>query len=136
LEKANVHVESHLAEEIPLVRGNNGKLQQVFLNLVLNARDAMNEMGGGVLRVHTKSGGFGVQVEISDTGPGIPRDHLARIFDPFFTTKGSKKGTGLGLSVTYGIVEEHGGMIEADSDPGQGATFRLEFPAARKPVNA
>jgi signal transduction histidine kinase len=73
---------------------------------------------------------------VSDSGPGIPRENLARIFDPFFTTKGARKGTGLGLSVSYGIVEEHGGVIEVESKPGEGTVFRLEFPAAKKAVNA
>jgi hypothetical protein len=139
IEKTGIRVETSLADSLPPIRGNNGRLQQVFLNLFLNARDAMNEMQNGdarVLVVESRNGGAGIVVEIRDTGPGIPRDHLSRIFDPFFTTKGSKKGTGLGLSVTYGIVEEHGGMIVADSAPGQGAIFRLEFPAVRKPVNA
>jgi PAS domain S-box-containing protein len=139
IEKTGIRVDVTLAEALPQIRGNAGKLQQVFLNLFLNARDAMNEMNGDharVLAVESRNGGAGVVVEIRDTGPGIPREHLSRIFDPFFTTKGTKKGTGLGLSVTYGIVEEHGGMIEADSAPGQGAIFRLEFPAVRKPVNA
>ena len=75
-------------------------------------------------------------VEVRDSGAGIPREHLDRIFDPFFTTKGSRKGTGLGLSVSYGIVEEHGGMIAVESNPGEGALFRVELPAARKVVNA
>jgi signal transduction histidine kinase len=86
--------------------------------------------------VRTSANGAAVRVEVRDTGPGIPREHLTRIFDPFFTTKGAKKGTGLGLSVSYGIVEEHGGMIVADSAPGEGAIFRLEFPASRNAVNA
>jgi hypothetical protein len=134
LEKALVKVEASLTEGLPPVRGNVGKLQQVFLNLILNARDAME--GGGTLTVRTSANGAAVRVEVRDTGPGIPREHLTRIFDPFFTTKGAKKGTGLGLSVSYGIVEEHGGMIVADSAPGEGAIFRLEFPASRNAVNA
>jgi hypothetical protein len=139
IEKTGIRVEVNLKDPLPPIRGNAGKLQQVFLNLFLNARDAMNDMTNGdarVLAVESRNGGAGVVVEIRDNGPGIPREHLSRIFDPFFTTKGTKKGTGLGLSVTYGIVEEHGGMIVADSAPGQGAIFRLEFPAVRKPVNA
>ena len=135
-EKAGVQVESDLAEPLPPIRGNASKLQQVFLNLFLNARDAMAELSGGKLRVTTSVTAGGVGVEIRDSGPGIARDHLDRIFDPFFTTKGARKGTGLGLSVTYGIVEEHGGSIQADSRPGEGAVFRLEFPAVRKIVHA
>ena len=135
LEKARVEVRPELGD-LPPIRGNAGKLQQVFLNLILNARDAMSDSGGGTLTVVTRPGGPGVSVEVRDTGPGIPRDQLARIFDPFFTTKTARKGTGLGLSVSYGIVEEHGGSIEADSRPGEGAVFRLVFPAVRKPVNA
>jgi two-component system NtrC family sensor kinase len=135
MEKAAIELRLDLAEHLPVVRGNTGRLQQVFLNLFLNARDAMAG-SHGTLTVSTAAGGIGVHVEVRDTGPGIAREHLARIFDPFFTTKGARTGTGLGLSVSYGIVEEHGGVIEADSRPGEGAVFRLEFPAARKPVNA
>jgi signal transduction histidine kinase len=134
LGKSSVTVQAELHPGLPTVKGNPGKLQQVFLNLFLNARDAME--GGGTLTVRTLVNDSTACVEIADTGPGIPRDHLARIFDPFFTTKGAKKGTGLGLSVSYGIVEEHGGVIEARSEPGEGATFRLEFPAVRKTVHA
>jgi signal transduction histidine kinase len=132
-QKAGINVESELEEALPVIRGNAGKLQQVFLNLFINARDAMES--GGTLRVTTKPDAVGVRVEVSDSGPGIPRENLARIFDPFFTTKGARKGTGLGLSVSYGIVEEHGGVIEVESRPGEGTVFRLEFPAVKKAVN-
>jgi hypothetical protein len=133
-QKSSINVESDLETDLPLIRGNAGKLQQVFLNLFINARDAMES--GGTLRVTTKPDAVGVQVEVSDSGPGIPRENLARIFDPFFTTKGARKGTGLGLSVSYGIVEEHGGVIEVESKAGEGTVFRLEFPAVQKAVNA
>jgi hypothetical protein len=140
LQKHAIQVVTELQEDLPPVRGNAGKLQQVFLNLLLNARDAMSELPPGAprrLTLRTRQGRSAVEVEVADSGPGISRDQLPRIFDPFFTTKGARKGTGLGLSVSYGIVEEHGGVIEADSVPGQGATFRLEFPATdRKTVNA
>ena len=86
--------------------------------------------------MQTAASGAGVRAEVRDTGPGIPQELLNRIFDPFFTTKATRRGTGLGLSITYGIVEEHGGQIVADSRPGEGAVFRLEFPAVRKTVNA
>jgi PAS domain S-box-containing protein len=140
-EKQGITVATELGEALPAVRGNAGKLQQVFLNLLLNARDAMSELPPGAPRrieLRSQVAGEGaVRVEVRDSGPGIPREHLSRVFDPFFTTKGARKGTGLGLSVSYGIVEEHGGMIEADSTPGEGATFRLELPVAQgKTVNA
>ena len=108
-------------------------MQQVFLNLFLNARDAME--GGGQLSVRTWSQEGMARVEVSDTGAGIAPENLARIYDPFFTTKGAKKGTGLGLAVTYGIVKEHAGHIEVESRPNGGTRFILEFPLVRKPVN-
>lgn len=134
LEKAGIKVQLDLAEHIPSIKGNSGKLQQVFLNLFLNARDAMG--GGGVLTVKTRQAGDAAQVEIGDTGHGIQAENLSRIFDPFFTTKAGRKGTGLGLSVTYGIVREHNGSIEVDSQPGEGTRFHLEFPLARKAAHA
>jgi signal transduction histidine kinase len=106
------------------------RLQQVFLNLFMNARDAMPS--GGVLEVRTFCNNGSVEVEVADTGVGIPGDHLKRIFDPFFTTKTSGRGTGLGLSVSYGIIKEHAGKIDVRSTPGRGTAFRLEFPVARK----
>jgi two-component system, NtrC family, sensor kinase len=124
---AGVQTELNLADDVLPARANSGKLQQVFLNLFINARDAMP--GGGTLTVRSWSEGGFAHIEIADTGQGISPDHLARIYDPFFTTKGAKKGTGLGLSITYGIVQEHKGTIEVDSSPETGTCFRLEFPA-------
>jgi two-component system, NtrC family, sensor kinase len=134
-QKAGVATRLVLAENLPAIRGNSGKLQQVFLNLFINARDAM--AGGGGLDVRTWAEGSFVHVEVADTGQGIPSDLLPRIYDPFFTTKGPKKGTGLGLSITYGIVQEHNGIIEVDSTPGLGTRFRLEFPStAARPLRS
>jgi signal transduction histidine kinase len=139
LQKAGVQVKTSLEPDLAPVHGNAGKLQQVFLNLFLNARDAMS--GSGTLEVRTWSQGAGVKVEVADTGMGIAPEHLNRIYDPFFTTKAARKGTGLGLSVSYGIIQEHGGSIEASNRPGGGARFRIELPfarsgMARKPVTA
>jgi signal transduction histidine kinase len=103
------------------------------MNLIMNARDAMPR--GGELTITTESENSAVRVEVSDNGMGIPAEHLNKIFDPFFTTKATSRGTGLGLAVTYGIIQEHSGLIQVDSVVGRGTTFRLEFPAVRKPVN-
>jgi two-component system, NtrC family, sensor kinase len=118
------------------VLGIEYKLQQVFLNLFLNARDAMPK--GGWLTIVTRSAGDSATIEVADTGSGIPADQLSRIYDPFFTTKDIGKGTGLGLSITYGIVQEHGGSIACDSAMGQGTRFTLTLPlvAARTGVSA
>ncbi|MBZ5522814.1 MAG: PAS domain S-box protein [Acidobacteriia bacterium] len=132
---SRVTVETQLHEDLPCIHGNAGKLQQVFLNLFLNAKDAMSGQAG-TLRVVT-SNGSAVTVSVSDTGSGIAPEHINRIYDPFFTTKtsASQKGTGLGLSVTYGIIQEHAGKIRVESHPGRGTTFHLEFPIIRKAVN-
>ncbi|MEO8026307.1 MAG: ATP-binding protein, partial [Bryobacteraceae bacterium] len=130
LTKAHVAVALKLDASLPAVKGSPGKLQQVFLNLILNARDAMD--AGGELTLRTWSNSITAHLEVSDTGAGIPSENLQRIFDPFFTTKGAKKGTGLGLSVSYGIIREHGGEIEVESASGQGTCFRLSFPIARR----
>jgi two-component system NtrC family sensor kinase len=130
---AQVQVTRNLQQQLPFVLGSNNKLQQVFLNLFLNARDAMPS--GGVVEIRTASFNGSVEVEIKDTGAGIPRENLNRIFDPFFTTKASGRGTGLGLSVSYGIVKEHAGKLDVRSTPGKGTSFRLEFPVARKAVH-
>ncbi len=137
LKTARVEVRRELAPDLPPVHGNTGKLQQVFLNLFLNAKDAMPE--GGVLTVGTQNA-YGVRVTVRDTGSGIAPEHMHRIYDPFFTTKGGARdgqgrGTGLGLSVTYGIIQEHAGKIQVESEPGAGTTFHLEFPLIRKAVH-
>jgi signal transduction histidine kinase len=133
LAKSSVRVEFIADDGLPAVRGNSGKMQQVFLNLFLNARDAMED--GGVLRVATSARDGVACIDVVDTGKGIPGDDLPRIYDPFFTTKSARKGTGLGLAVTYGIVREHNGTIEVASKPGEGTSFHLEFPVSRKLVN-
>jgi two-component system, NtrC family, sensor kinase len=126
LMKAHVEAKLSLDEKLPRIKGNAGKLQQVFLNLFLNARDAMES--GGTLAIRTSCTGGVVRITVADSGSGISPENLARIFDPFFTTKAAKKGTGLGLSVSYGIVKEHGGEIEVSSELGSGARFELSFP--------
>jgi PAS domain S-box-containing protein len=123
---SKVQVRRDLTDSPVVVRGVEYKLQQVFLNLFLNARDAMPK--GGWVSVSTRIDGAEAFVEVADTGAGIPSEHLARIYDPFFTTKPEGGGTGLGLSVTYGIVQEHGGRLSCESDLGQGTRFRLVLP--------
>jgi PAS domain S-box-containing protein len=133
---AQILVDLELAEELPPIHGNPGKLQQVFLNLLLNAKDAMP--GGGRLRIATLVNGH-VEAVIADSGSGIAPEHLKRIYDPFFTTKnlpGDRRGTGLGLSVSYGIIQEHAGKIHVESAIGAGTTFHLEFPLLRNSVHA
>ena len=130
---ARIGVERELRAECPVAYGNAGKLQQVFLNLLVNARDAMPE--GGELRILTEAVDSKIEIIVQDTGVGISRDNIKKIYDPFFTTKVAGKGTGLGLSVTYGILQEHGGTITVDSKPGAGTSFKLELPLVRKPVN-
>ncbi|HEX3987188.1 MAG TPA: ATP-binding protein [Acidobacteriaceae bacterium] len=137
---AQISVETSLLPELPPILGNPGKLQQVFLNLFLNAKDAMTGVDEErTLRVATEMNGH-VSISISDSGSGIAPEHLRRIYDPFFTTKtarrdGQPRGTGLGLAVTYGIIQEHSGKIHVESQVGQGTTFYLEFPMLRKPAH-
>jgi signal transduction histidine kinase len=134
LKTAQVRVETDLSASLPTMNGNQGKLQQVVLNLMLNARDAMHGTASATLRISTELQHGRILLRIKDSGAGIEREHLHRIFDPFFTTKikpapGPHKGTGLGLAVTYGIMQEHGGKISVDSEVGTGTTFTLDFPA-------
>jgi signal transduction histidine kinase len=124
-EKGSVKVRRELAAEPVRVIGFEFKLQQVFLNLFLNARDAMGS--GGWLTITTRADGGEVVAEVADTGNGIAPEHLARIYDPFFTTKAIGQGTGLGLSITYGIVREHEATIHCDSAPGAGTRFEMRF---------
>src|SRR6185295_15114529 len=122
-----IQVETDLAEGLPPVAGDPAELREAFTNLVLNAVDAMPK--GGTLTLRTAVTDGQVQVEVRDTGTGIPEHIREKIFDPFFTTKGPK-GTGLGLSMAYGILQRHNGRITVESEEGCGTTFRLLFPAA------
>jgi signal transduction histidine kinase len=138
---AQIVVDLDLDEELPLIHGNPGKLQQVFLNLFLNAKEAMPN--GGRLHVATLTDPSDSHVEavVSDSGSGIAPEYLKRIYDPFFTTKtkpepGKRRGTGLGLSVSYGIIQEHAGKIHVESAIGSGTTFHLEFPMLRNSIHA
>jgi signal transduction histidine kinase len=128
-----------LAPGLPPVGGDADRLQQVFINLVNNALDAMPR--GGELKVTTRfepgpasdaGGGGSVSVEFADTGTGMTNDVRARIFDPLYTTKERGRGTGLGLVVVRQALAEHGGRIEVESEPGRGSRFRLTFPAAAR----
>ena len=131
----NIRVLTDLAPRLPWTLADFHQLQQVFLNIIINAEQAMSEAHGkGTLTVRSgvrvrKTGEQVIRVEFQDDGPGIPPDILPRIFDPFFTTK-IGKGTGLGLSIAYGIISEHGGRIWAESELGKGATFIVELPVA------
>ena len=134
LKTARIDVSLRFDLHPAFVHGNQGKLQQVMLNLLMNARDALQRSDQPRMTISTQVDAKRILLRISDTGSGISPEDLARIYDPFFTTKtkpreGEHKGTGLGLAVTYGIMQEHGGKIRAESSPGTGTTFELEFPA-------
>jgi len=132
-----IEVEKDLAPNLPMTMLDFHQIQQVFLNLLNNAEQAMLEAGrGGSIRVATRRVGERVEARVSDTGPGISPELQSRIFEPFFTTKKEGKGTGLGLSLCYGIIQEHGGEIQVKSEPGKGATFILHLPIVEGPATA
>src|SRR6184192_3063178 len=125
-----IEVTVDLGPEEPMVVGNAIQLEQVFVNLLTNARDAVAESLRKAIRIAGSTGSGAVEVSLADSGHGIPPGLERRIFDPFFTTKEVGKGTGLGLSITYGIINEHGGTISVVSPPGEGATFLIHLPLA------
>ena len=133
LRSNNIAVVLNLTEPLPKVLGDKTQLQQVLLNLINNAEDAMSEQGGGALSITTERGEGLVRLIVEDTGKGIPPELLPHIFDPFFTTKPVGKGTGLGLTIVYGIVTGHGGRIWAENRPEGGARFVVELPVALQP---
>ncbi len=125
----NIGVRRALAEDLPLIFADPHQLQQVILNLIINAEQAiLSVRRSGTISIATQASGRSVRVTVADDGPGIPPELLEQIFDPFFTTKPIGQGTGLGLSISFGIVQEHGGRIWAQSEPGGGARFLLELP--------
>lgn len=129
---SGIQVDKEIPADIPTISGDRKSLQQVFLNLFINAIQAMPDGGRLRIVVHNSEDGHWLKIDVVDTGAGIDPDHLPHIFDPFFTTKSVGRGTGLGLSVTYGIIEKHGGHIEAHSQKGQGATFTISLPSQRE----
>jgi two-component system, NtrC family, sensor kinase len=131
LRSSGVDVETHLDPTLPELSGDDQKLQQVILNLIVNAEYAMRRATTKRLAIRTAREGDVVVVEISDTGAGMSEDTLQRVFEPFFTTKPAGEGTGLGLSVSYGIIEAHNGTITVDSALGRGTTFRIVLPIPR-----
>ncbi len=122
----NVKIIKGYDPHLPEIMADDNQLQQVFVNIILNAYQAMPQ--GGELRIITRTVGRQVQILFSDTGMGIPSENVGRVFDPFFTTKEVGQGTGLGLSVSYGIIEKHGGTIEVESRVGRGTTFTVKLP--------
>src|SRR5215471_7279260 len=128
LRNTEIEVVRSYADELPPAFGDAPKLQQVLMNLILNARDAMPQ--GGRLEISTEADEDSVVIEVRDNGLGIAPEHLAKIYDPFFTTKQIGKGTGLGLAVSYGIIRDHGGHINVESKLGEGTRFQITLPLA------
>ncbi len=131
-ENKNIHVETYIADHLPRIWGNINQLFQCCLEIIGNAMDALEEVGGGTFSLHASEEGDELVLKFSDSGPGI-RDPQ-RIFDPFYTTKAVGKGMGLGLSVTYGIVQDHRGRISCENRPEGGAVFVVRFPVAKQPA--
>lgn len=130
IKSLNVSLKLELKEDLPAVYGSANRIQQVILNLLTNACQAMSK--GGTITVKTFKEGTSLCIEVEDTGSGILKEHLNKIFDPFFTTKAPGKGTGLGLSISYRIVREHDGVIEVESREKKGTKFTIKLPAVRE----
>jgi signal transduction histidine kinase len=129
LQKIDLTVEP--APGLPDITGDLNQIQQSIMNLVFNAMEAMSGGGKLFLRTLYDSDRQAVVIEVQDTGLGIPEENRSKIFEPFFSTKTSEKGVGLGLAVVYGIITEHHGTIDVESKMGQGALFRVSFPAVQ-----
>jgi two-component system NtrC family sensor kinase len=124
----NIDVQLALDASLPETMLDTNQIQGVFLNVVLNAEQAMKDGSDGTLRIETKASGRNVSISFEDSGPGMSAETVRRIFDPFFTTKEAGEGTGLGLTISYGIIEDHGGRIWAESELGRGTRFVIELP--------
>jgi signal transduction histidine kinase len=128
-----IRLERKLAPGLPQIVGNANQLQQVLMNLMINAQQAMEGAPGTVTLSTRLLKADTLELRVTDTGPGIPQDIQAKIFEPFFTTKPAGKGTGLGLSVSYGIIKDHKGEVRIESAPGKGAAFIITLPVATSP---
>jgi signal transduction histidine kinase len=131
----NISIETRLDPALPRAAGDENKLEQLFVNLIINAVQSMNGTGTLTLRTEFSLDSSRVRIECSDTGCGIDEEDLGRIFEPFFTTKEKGKGTGLGLSICHGIVERHGGTITVESSRGHGSTFTIFLPVAEGDID-
>lgn len=127
----NIKMVKEFMTDLPMISVDGDQMQQVFMNIIINAADAMSE-NGGTLKIKTDVHDGMVEISFADTGCGIRKDHLSKIFTPFFTTKETGKGTGLGLAISYGIVQSHGGDIEVESETGKGSTFRIKLPVEKQ----
>jgi signal transduction histidine kinase len=127
LQERNARIDLDIAEGVPPIHGDTGALNQVFLNLIKNAAEALGE-GGGSIRVSLSQEGDSVVLVVADDGPGIPSELLPQLFDPFFTTKDAGEGTGLGLAISRNIIDAHEGKLEVESEPGAGARFTIRLP--------
>jgi two-component system, NtrC family, sensor kinase len=137
LRTSNIQVVTQFDAQLPKVLADSHQLQQVFVNLINNARQAIEAYRpSGMIRIRTERCERGARICFQDDGPGIAKENLTKVFNPFFTTKDVGKGTGLGLSLSYGIIKEHGGSIHVESTPGQGATFTIELPFAAAGTDA
>jgi len=129
---SNIEVNTQLAPDLPEITADGFQLQQVFLNIIINAEHFMIDAHGrGTFSITTERVGDIIRASFTDDGPGIAKENLGHLFDPFFTTKEVGKGTGLGLSICHGIITEHGGRIYAESESGKGATFVVELPVSK-----
>jgi len=124
----NIEVRTDIEPNLPHVPGDAGQIQQAFMNMIFNAADAMEGKGSLVLKAHADTKNEAVKVSISDTGPGIQPENISRLFEPFFTTKPPGRGLGLGLAITYGIIKQHGGTIDVETEVGRGTSFEVRLP--------
>jgi two-component system NtrC family sensor kinase len=127
----NIKILKNLKPDMPMLSVDADQIQQVFMNIVINAADAMGG-DGGTLSIKTDLNHGIAEISFSDTGCGISKENLSKLFTPFFTTKETGKGTGLGLAISYGIIHSHGGEIEAESEPGKGSAFRIKLPIEKQ----
>lgn len=128
LENHNIKVETRLDDNLPRAFGNASQIQQVFVNMIANARDAMEPKGGGTLTIKTSLKSGNIEASLKDTGCGMPKEVLDRLSEPFFTTKGPEKGTGLGTSISFSIINDHNGDIDISSKVGSGTLIKIKLP--------